>query len=138
MSEEVTVESATEPTIETIVEKYVALRDKKAEIKKAYTAKVEAIDQAMDQLEAFIAAKLAELGVESMRTTAGTAYKTTRTSATVADWPMVLDWVRQNEQWDALEKRVNKTYVEAYRTENDDLPPGVNWTEEAVVQIRRT
>ena len=91
MSEEVTVESTTEPTIETIVEKYVALRDKKAEIKKAYTAKVEAIDQAMDQLEAFIAAKLAELGVESMRTAAGTAYKTTRTSATVADWPMVLD-----------------------------------------------
>lgn len=126
------------PKLNEVVERYIALRDKKAEHKKAYEAKVEAIEAALDKLEAYIMTKLEQQGLDSVKTGVGTAYKSTRTSATVADWPMVLDWIKEKEEWDMLEKRVNKTFVEAFRTEYDDLPPGVNWREEKVINIRRS
>jgi len=126
------------PKLADVVERYIALRDKKSEHKKAYEAKVEAIDAALEKLEAFIMTRLDEQGVDSVKTSVGTAYKSTRTSATVADWPMVLDWIKNGENWDMLEKRVNKSFVESFRTEYDDLPPGVNWREEKVINIRRS
>jgi len=132
------VAEAPAPTLDQVVLKYIALRDKKAEHKKAYDAKIEAIDAGLEKLEAFIKASLEQLGVESVRTSAGTAYQSTRTSATAADWPMVLEWIRANEHWDMLEKRVNKSFVESYRNEFEDLPPGVNWREERVINIRRS
>ena len=58
-------------------------------------------------------------------------------SASVADWDAVLDHIRENDAWEMLERRVNKTAVEQFKAVNDDLPPGVNWSETQVVNFRR-
>lgn len=125
------------PQVAAIVEKYVALRDRKAELKAAYDASVKDIDAAMERVENYLLRTMQELGVESVRTPFGTPYISRRTSATVADWEAVLDFVRANDEWHMLERRVNKTVVETYRDEHNDLPPGINWREERVVNIRR-
>ncbi len=131
-------ETVAEAKVELIVEKYIQLRDRKAQLKKEYESSVKDIDEAMDRVENHLQSLMNRLGVESLRTSHGTAYQTIRTSATVADWSMTLDWIKQHEHWDMLEKRVSKTFVEAYRTENDDLPPGVSWTEARTVNIKRS
>lgn len=131
-------ETVAETPIVDVVERYIALRDKKAELKAAYDASVEKIDTAMDRCEAFIMATMQQIGVDSVKTKFGTAYTTARTSATSADWTgATLPWIIQNEQWAMLEKRVSKSFVEAYKAEHNDLPPGVNWREEIVVNVRR-
>lgn len=126
-----------QPQMATIVERYVALRDKKAELKKAYDDSVADIDTAMARIENFLLAKMQELGVESVSTPFGTPYISKRTSASVADWEATLSWIKANGEWEMLERRVNKTVVTAWRDEHNDLPPGLNWTEERVVNIRR-
>jgi hypothetical protein len=123
--------------IDKIVERYVQLRDKKAEMKAAYEASVADITGAMDRLENAILQALNEQGVESVRTQFGTAMKIRSTSATVADWDSLLGFIQSNERWDMLEKRVSKTAVEQFRAANDDLPPGVNYKEAVTIGIRR-
>ena len=124
--------------MEELVEKYIQLRDKKAEISAAFKAKTAKLDEVIGKIEGVLLQQFMELGMESVRTKAGTAYKSTRSSATVADWDNVLDFVRQNDLWNMLEHRVSKQAVEQFKEEHGDLPPGVNWREEVVVNVRRS
>jgi hypothetical protein len=47
-------------------------------------------------------------------------------------------FVIPNEAWEFLENRVSKSAVEQFKEANNDLPPGLNWREERVVNIRRS
>lgn len=124
--------------IEELVEKYVALRDRKAGMKAKYDAEVAKVDDVMDRVEAALLKHFDTVGVESVSTKSGTAYKSTRNSATVADWDSFLGFVKQQDAWNFLEHRCSKAAVEEFRAANDDLPPGVNYRSEVVVNIRRS
>ena len=63
--------------MEELVEKYIKLREVKTKLSNEYKQKVAKVDDIMDKIEAAILAQFNELGVESARTTAGTAYKQT-------------------------------------------------------------
>lgn len=125
-------------TLNEVVEKYIALRDKKAVLKAKYDQEAGRIDTILDTLEARLLQAFDSTGVESVRTAAGTAYTSTRSSATVADWDAVLSHVRSNGAWELLEHRVNKTAIAQFKAANETIPPGVNWREERVVNIRRS
>ena len=124
--------------VDSLVEKYVQLRDKKASIKKEYDEKVAKYDEAMSKVEAVLLKHFEETGAESVKTGSGTAYKSSRTSATVADWDSFFEYVKGNELWHFLEHRANKKAVEEFKNEHQDIPPGLNWREEVVVNIRRS
>jgi phage shock protein A len=123
--------------LDLIVERYVLMRDRLAEMKAAYDASTADIKAGMAKLEGAIMDTLNKQGVESVRTNAGTASKSVSTSATIADWDAYLDFVKANDRWDMLEKRCVKLAVEQYRAANDDLPPGVNWKSAVTVNVRR-
>jgi urease accessory protein UreF len=125
------------PKVSQVVEKYIALRNKKAEMKAAYDASVKEIDDALERVENFLLKQMQETGVDTFGSSAGVAYKSTKTSATVADWDATLKFIRDNQEWSALERRINKEFVKAYKEANNDLPPGVNWREEVSVNVRK-
>lgn len=125
-------------TVEELVQQYILLRDRKAQMKAAYELKVGALTSVMDKVEARLLALFEEIGVDSMKTAAGTAYRSTRVSTTIADWDTFLQHVQRHGAWELLERRCSKTAVEQYKAANEDLPPGVNWSEERVVNIRRS
>ena len=124
--------------INELVDKYVKLRDAKAAKKKEYDTELAKYDTAMEKIEAILLKHFEETGADSVKTEQGTAYRSSRTSATVADWDSFLGHVRHHDAWEMLEHRVNKKAVEEYKAANEDLPPGVNWKEEVVVNIRRS
>ncbi len=124
--------------MEELIEKYIAIRDKKAEIVAAHKAKIAKIDETLDKVEAVLLVQLEENGMESARCKSGTVYKSNRTSATVADWDYVLNFIQTHDLWNMLERRVSKQAVEQYKEEHGDLPPGINWREEVVVNVRRS
>ena len=123
--------------IDDVVAKYIQIRDKKDALTKEHKAQVAVLDEAMKRIEMFLLQALDAQGVESYNTQSGTAFKTRRSSATVDDWERMLQYVKETDRWDFLEKRVNKTAVQEFRDEFDDLPPGVKWREDTVVQVRR-
>jgi len=124
--------------LQALVERYIMLRDKKAEIVNAAKEKAAKLDDLIKKLEGALLLTFQQTGAESVRTAAGTAYKTTKASATVADWDAVLGFIKDNEMWNMLERRVSKEAVVQFREANNDLPPGVNWREEVTINVRRS
>lgn len=121
-----------------LVAKYIQLRDKKAEYKAEYEAKVAQIEEILDKIEGKFLQVFEESGMDSVKTEAGTAYKSTRVSVTTGDKDAFMEFVRANDEWPLLEVRPSKSAVEEYRAAHDDLPPGINWRAEQVVNIRRS
>jgi hypothetical protein len=129
---------AKEPmSIDTLVEKYIALRDKKEAIAKRQKAELAPYSSALERIEAVLLGHLNDARLESMRALQGTAYKTTRTSAKVVSWATVLDHIREKELWELLEARVSKVAVEAIVAETGAGIPGVEIVRETCVQVRR-
>jgi hypothetical protein len=114
------------------------LRDRRAQRKAAYDNDDADDRTKQDKIEVEFLRRFQERGIDNVSARdVGTAYRTTRSSATVADWDTFLNHVVENEAWEMLERRVNKTAVQQYKAEEEDLPPGVNWAETQVVNFRR-
>lgn len=124
--------------IDQVIAKYIELRDKRDATKKEMSEKIEKIETAMDKIEVALLSTLQSNGMDSAKTKAGTAFLASRVSATVADKDTFLGYVIANEEWPLLDIRANKTAVTEFKShKNGDLPPGINWREEVVVQVRR-
>lgn len=120
------------------VELYISMRDKKAQMKSEFDALVAPVQERMDKLELKLLEAFEKNGMDSVKTPAGTAYQTTRTSATIADRDVFMSHVKENLAWDLLEVRVNKSAVESVQSETGELPPGVNLNVTRVVNVRRS
>lgn len=123
--------------LDELVRKYIQIREKRSRLKVEYEEKVAPYVEAQDRIEAMLLSLFGELGVDSVKTSEGTAYTATRVSVTVADWDAFLAFVKTNDAYEMIERRVSKTAVEQYKAANEDLPPGVNWSETRVVNFRR-
>lgn len=123
--------------LEQVVGAYVKLRDKKAELKAEQAKALAPYDEALDKLEKQVLEELNKMGVDSVKTASGTAYKSIRSSASVADKSAFMDYVRENGAFDLLDIKANKTAVEEFISEHQDCPPGVTVRREQVVGFRR-
>jgi hypothetical protein len=123
--------------LDELVGKYIELRDKKAEMKAAYDAKIDKLEAALAKIEVILLRTFEETGIESVRTDLGTAYKTTKSSCTVADKDTFMGYVKNEGAWELLDVRASKTAVAQFRSVNDDNPPGLNWREVVAVNVKR-
>ena len=121
-----------------LVSKYIELRDKKAQIKAEYDGKVAKVDEVLNKIESKFLEVFEQTGMDSVRTEFGTAYASLRTSVSIADKEAFMEFVKNNNEWPLLEVRPSKSAVEQYKSVTEELPPGVNWRAERVVNIRRS
>lgn len=122
----------------TMIEKFIALRDKVAEIKKLHTKQLEPYGQAMSTLEGMLLAELDKADLSSMKADAGTVYKSTETSVVVKDWPETFGYIKTNELWDLLEARVSKSATLTTVQETGKPVPGVQISQATVLRVRRS
>ncbi len=125
------------PNIGDVIRTYMALRSQKDAIEAEMKSRVDGIKANMAKLEAWIKEKADEQGVTSFKSDFGTAFLTTTDYANVADWDAVLNFVRTNEAYDMLEKRISKIAVRGYIQQNKTVPPGVNYGTKLEVNIRK-
>ena len=123
--------------IDDAIAAYIKLRETKAQIKAEAEAKASEISVKLDKLEGWIKERADENGVTSFKTKHGTAFLTTVDFATVADWDAMLTFVKQNDAYDMLEKRVSKTAVRGYIDQLKAVPPGVNYGTRIEVNVRK-
>jgi hypothetical protein len=124
-------------TVEQVVETYLKLRRKKEAIEDETKDKVAELKAKMTKLESWLMQKADEDGVTSFKTPAGTAFVTTTDYANVADWDAVLTFIKENDAFDMLEKRVSKTAVRAHMDETGDVPPGITYGSKIGVNVRK-
>jgi hypothetical protein len=114
------------------------MRDKKYELKHQYEFKAAQLDEMLGKIESKLLQVFDSAGMDSVKTEFGTAYATTRSTASVADKETFMNFIKENEEWSLMEVRAAKLAIEQYKTANGDLPPGINFREERVVNIRRS
>jgi hypothetical protein len=78
-----------------------------------------------------------ELGVDSFKTSEGTAYRNVKESYRVGEWDKVLKFIQDNQYWQMLEKRVGKLATKEIHSTSGAIPPGVEYIVEEVFVIRR-
>ena len=125
-----------------LVENYIKLRNKIAELKEAFKARVTPILELQQKIEGVLMAELDKLKAQSLKTNSGTAFTQVETSATVEDWEKTLDYIQTNQAWELLEKRVAKgavlaTIEEKIQFVKAALTEGTITKEEAAEEIKR-
>jgi hypothetical protein len=123
--------------VDDVVATYMKLRQSKDAIEAEAKTKVADIKAKLEKLEAWIKERADADGVTSFKTPHGTAFLTTTDYATVADWDAVLGFIRSNDAFDMLEKRVSKIAVRGYIDSTKAVPPGVNYGTKLEVNIRK-
>lgn len=128
----------TELRMDQLVAVFIQCREKKAKLKAEFAEQTAAISAVQDKIEALLLERFAALGIDSVKTPAGTAYSSVATTASLADWDTFKAFCeQQDDPFEFIERRVSKTAIEQYKAEHQDLPPGVNWSETRVVGFRR-
>lgn len=125
------------PNVGDVIRTYMKLRDQKAAVEARVKDEVSALKIKMEKLEAYLKTQMDVQGLTSFKSDYGTAFLTTTDYANVADWDAVLNFIRENEAYDMLEKRVSKIAVRGYIEQSKAVPPGVNYGTKLEVNIRK-
>lgn len=121
-----------------IVMAYRNLRDAEQMVLREAEAKAKELRAKRDRLEAEMLRILNENNGEGIRTASGTFYRTEDVIPSGADWGAFYSWVKANDAFDALERRIKKTFISQYMEDNDGaVPPGVNVFRRFKVNVRK-
>jgi hypothetical protein len=124
-------------TMAVMVDKYRQLRDKKKEISDRHTAELAPLNEVIGQLYVAILDALNRAGADSIKTPAGTAYKSIRRSYTVKDPAQFREWLEQMHRFDLLTNAVSKEAIDKYVEEGNNLPPGLGVSSEVTLGVRK-
>lgn len=119
-----------------LIEKYIALRNKKADIEKRHSAELLPYNEVMGRIENELLLHLQSTKLDSVAGPSGTAYKQLNTSVTVDDWARTLPYIKDNDLWDLLEARVAKRATLETIEETKKMIPGVRISQVQVLRVR--
>ena len=119
------------------VDQYVKLRDRIKALDDEHKARMKPFREMLEKLNGVLLQHLISVQGDSVRTGAGTVYRTEKKSASLADPEAFMRYVIENEVWDLLDRKANVTAVEDFISENKSPPPGVNFASRYEVGVRR-
>lgn len=125
------------PDFELRVQQYVQLRALIKSEDDAHKEKMKEKRDTLDELNNLLLSHLDKVQADSVRTKAGTVYRTAKRSASTADFAAFWNFVVKHEFWDLVDRKPNVTAVSEYLEEHQALPPGVNLNSTFVVGVRK-
>lgn len=122
-----------------LAEIYIKIRDKRSEL----SEKFEQEDTALKEQQEMIAAKMLELcqelNADSIKTPAGTIIRKVNTRYWTTDWDSMYDFIKENDAFPLLERRLHQTNMKQYLEENPELlPAGLQADRAYTVVVRRS
>jgi hypothetical protein len=121
-----------------ITKAHINIRDARSALKKQYDEADTDLKKAQQKLEAAMLDHLNKHGMDAVRTESGTFYAQEEMTPSASDWNALYEWIKEHDAWEALERRIKKTFVKEYaETHSGGLPPGVSVFRERVVRVRR-
>jgi len=121
-----------------LIEAYLKMRKLRDEAKRAFVVAQKPTLDGMQAIENEMLRRLNESETDSKSSDKGTAYVTSKKSATLMDREAFFNYVHSNDAWDLADLRANCAAVEKFGEANDgELPPGVKFNVEKAVNIRK-
>lgn len=118
---------------------YIKIRDHRAELKKQF----EAGDKDLEDQQNLLAEKMLDIckdmDADSIRTPHGTIIRSVKSRYWTNDWDSMYRFIKENDAYGLLEKRLHQTHMKEFLSENPDLlPMGLNVESEYTVVVRRS
>jgi len=130
----------TTPTVDIAkrVAQYVALRDEIKRLDDKHKEDMKKHREMLDKLNGVLLEHLNSVNGNSVRTDAGTVYRSEKKSASLADPDAFMRYVIENGEWDLMDRKANVTAVADYIEEHGAPPAGVNFSTTFQVGVRRS
>lgn len=117
---------------------YIKIRDKRAELSKQFKSEDDALKEQLDKVKGALLDYCKEQAVESVRTSEGMFYRTTKVRYWTSDWESMNKFILDRGLPEFYEKRLNQGAVKEFLEENPDtVPPGLNSNTEYTLTVRK-
>lgn len=124
-------------TVDAVIAAYIKTRDLRDEIRRRHKDELAPINERLEKLGAWLHKKLLADGLQNVSVKGvGVAFFKDAVSVTVEDWDATLDFIKSNDAFDLLERRVSKSAYELYHEEGITVP-GVKITREKEIHVQR-
>lgn len=121
-----------------LVRAHLKIRDARTKLSREFDDADSALKAKQDRLEAEMLRFLNDNNTKSVRTESGTVYRAEDIRPVNTDWDTLYAWIKENDTFEALERRLKKTFVQDYMEEhNGAVPPGVSVARSFVARVRR-
>jgi hypothetical protein len=117
--------------------RYARVRNEITELDRKYKADKASLKEKLVLLENWFTMRAQEDGLESIKTSLGTAYWSSHQSATVASREDFFAFCKENDAWELVESRASKTAVRDHLETHGELPPGINYNTIKVFNFRQ-
>lgn len=121
-----------------LVATYIKIREAREAKKREFDAQDAEFVRNLTKLETALLGSLQSQGLTSVRTEHGTVYTQIDVKPRVDDWDQVYAFIRAHDAFEALERRIKKTFVQEHIEAHGAAPPGVSVFSETVVRVRRS
>jgi hypothetical protein len=91
----------------------------------------------LTEIEVWLLMKADEMGVDSFKTPAGTAYKQKMEHYRIGDWGKFVEYVKETNNFQLFEKRVAKLAAKEIHATEGEVPSGLDYTSEFVMHVLR-
>jgi|TARA_R110001592_G_scaffold80457_1_gene239655 hypothetical protein len=117
---------------------YIKIRNKRAELKAAFTKEDEGLAHQLDILKRALLSYCENNKVESVRTDEGLFFRSQRIKYWTSDWDAMHKFVIEHAVPELFDKRLNQTNIRQFLEENPELKPeGLNIDSEYVISVRK-
>jgi hypothetical protein len=123
---------------EKLVLAYRNIRDHKQQLNRDHDAVIKDLDDKLERIESVMLDELNTNKGEGIRTAAGTFFRKLEVIPTGRDWDAFYEWIKDNDAFDALERRIKRTFISEYMNSHDgSIPPGVDVFRRYKVEVRK-
>jgi len=121
-----------------LAEQYIRLRDKRDELKAAYSERDKKIEERMDALTAKMLVLCEATQASSIRTDAGTIIQRTETSFSTSNWDTMYEVINEYDAPWLLWKRINNTAMKEFLADHPEVyPAGLNMENKRTIMVRK-
>ena len=121
-----------------MTEVYLKIKVKRDALSVQYNEADDKLVNQQDKIKSALLRYLKENDIKSVKTDAGTFYRTVKQKYWTSDWENMHKFILEHEVPEFLDKRLNQKNVREFLEENPDLlPKGLNVDAEFAVTIRK-
>lgn len=121
-----------------LVTAYIAIRDKRSELKSQYEEQDSGLETDMEKIELAILEHCKENNIESLKTAHGTAYKRIRERFWATDWDAFNQYVREHDAIELYEKRIHQGNMKQFLEDHPGSTPPINVDRKFTISVRRS
>ena len=125
-------------SVEKLTDVYLKIKGKREILSRDFKQEDERLKTQQERIKRALLDYCKENDIESVRTEAGTFYRSVKTKYWTNDWASMHQFILQHEVPEFLTKSLNQANVKQFMDENPTLvPAGLNVDSEYVVSVRK-